>query len=291
MKWIVLMVSCALCADVASGEETLRTIFWSELESQRRLLNGQVLPPDKEIPFERLKLANTERGGAVMTVLTIENPGVTEATYAVTGQVRCEDVEGEGYLEMWNHFPDGGAYFSRTAGKHGLLKHLTGSSAWRDFSLPFYVLEGTQRPEKLVINVVLPGRGTVYLGPLRLSEYARGEEPLAVQGQWWDSRTGGLIGGVAGTVMGTLGAVIGTLVSRGKARRFVMTALAVMAAIGVVAFIAGLIALGLSQPYAVYYPLLLLGVLLSALPLGLMRSVRRQYEARELRKMRALDAG
>jgi hypothetical protein len=56
-------------------------------------------------------------------------------------------------------------------------------------------------------------------------------------------------------------------------------------------FVGGLIALSAAQPYAVFYPLLLLGVLSSAVPLGLLPTIRRRYADIELRMMRAHDIG
>jgi hypothetical protein len=54
--------------------------------------------------------------------------------------------------------------------------------------------------------------------------------------------------------------------------------------------VAGLVAVSLSQPYAVYYPLLLCGAIF-VLVLGLnYRTVRRRFEEIELRKMESMDA-
>jgi hypothetical protein len=51
----------------------------------------------------------------------------------------------------------------------------------------------------------------------------------------------------------------------------------------------GLVALALGQPYAVWYPLLLMGVLDPVLAFSLLPSARRRFEEIELRRMRALD--
>jgi len=62
-------------------------------------------------------------------------------------------------------------------------------------------------------------------------------------------------------------------------------------AVGALALVGGLISLAASQPFAVFYPLLLLGVLASALPLGLLPTIRRRYAEIELQTMRAYDIG
>lgn len=126
------------------------------------------MPPETGSPFHRLKVDGTGQGSAV-TVLTIERPSIKGPRYALTGQVRYEGVEGAGYLELWSHFPDGSQYFSRTLGDAGPMMKLQSTSGWRPFTLPFDAT-GAPPPTRLVFNVVLPGRGVVYLGPLRLVE-------------------------------------------------------------------------------------------------------------------------
>ncbi|MGA2070683.1 MAG: hypothetical protein ABSG97_04975 [Sedimentisphaerales bacterium] len=106
---------------------------------------------------------------------------------------------------------------------------------------------------------------------------------------WWTDRMGGLIGGIAGSVVGLMGAAIGTLTGIGIARKVCLSLLGAMFVFGITSEAAGLAALAFSQPYAVYYPLLLLGLLCSILPAVLFHSIKRQYEQKELRKMHAMD--
>src|SRR5207245_437754 len=105
------------------------------------------------------------------------------------------DVEGSGYLEMWSRFPQG-RFFSRTLEASGPLGSLRGSSDWRPFVLPFFNGPGGAPPQELTVGVVLPGRGTVAVGPLRLVQFADDENPLAAGGAWWGGRAGGLVGAV-----------------------------------------------------------------------------------------------
>jgi len=46
----------------------------------------------------------------------------------------------------------------------------------------------------------------------------------------------------------------------------------------------------LGQPYAVYYPLLLIGLIGTVVPAGVYPALKRRYEEVELRAMRAMDA-
>jgi hypothetical protein len=109
-------------------------------------------------------------------------------------------------------------------------------------------------------------------------------------GYWWSDRTGGLIGAFFGITMGTMGGVIGWLSSRGKARNLVLALVRAMQIIGVGCLALGIVAVALRQPYAVYYPMVLVGILCPVLGMGLRSTIRRRYDEVELRKMSAMDA-
>lgn len=275
---------------VAPCAEVLREISWTDLKKAGQLAVGQLESGQLPAPPEQLKIDNPDGQARTATVLVVESPGITRSCYAMTGRVRYEGVQGEAYLEMWSHFPDGSHYFTRTLGRSGLLQRLEGSSPWRPFSLPFRATSGTDGPETLVVNVVLPGRGTVYLGPLRLVQYADDEDPLALPGAWWGDRTGGLIGGISGVVFGSVGGLIGILSGMGKARRTVLALARATCAAGILLLIVGVAALADSQPYAVWYPLVLAGILCSSIMGGMLPVLRRRYEQLELRRMTAMDA-
>ena len=254
------------------------------MQKSGQITAGTVRSADARSSFATLQIEGAGQPRTI-TILTIEAPRITSSRYAITGQVRYEGVDGAGYLEMWSHFPDGGQYFSRTLADTGPMMKLQGTSGWRSFMLPFDATGARSAPSRLVVNVALPGRGVVTLGPLTLASQDGADET----GAWWPDRTGGWIGAVAGSVVGAIGAMIGVLTSLGRARRVVTAASTGLAVIGIAAFLTGVVALTRSQPYAVYYPLLLGGFLCSVIPLGLLSTIRTRYQALELRAMRAQD--
>ncbi|MGD0572748.1 MAG: hypothetical protein ABSB11_06970 [Sedimentisphaerales bacterium] len=275
------------------AEDTLREINWSDPNLRGKLAVGKLIEADANCPFAQLQVGNPAGVKKTFAILTISDPCITAASYAITGQVRYSYVKDTGYLEIWNYFPDGKMYFSRTLGDSGPMQSLTGSSGWRPFTLPFYIDNTTKmRPVKLEFNVVLPS-GIVYLGPLKLVQFKEVESAVTktntASNAWWTDRTGGLVGGIAGTAVGLTGAAIGVLAGIGIARKVCLSLLGAMFVLGIASLAVGLAALASSQPYAVYYPLLLLGLLCSVLPAGLFRSIKRQYELKELRKMHAMD--
>ncbi len=262
-----------------AAEDVLRTFDWSEP------------PATGQVREDALEIVNERDTPVTVTLLTIDDPGITGRAYALSGSVGYEAVQGSGYLEMWNHFSDGSRYFSRTLSDHGPMGRLSGTSPPRPFVLPFTISGDTPSPSKLVVNVVLPGRGRVRLSPVELLQFEHSVTFGVAQsaGAWWDQRTGGLVGGIAGTCLGLAGALIGMLGGLGRARRFVFTVMALTFAAGAVALVASFTAIVTSQPYAVFYPLLIVGLIATCVTGGVLPGIRKRYEQIEMRRMQAMD--
>jgi hypothetical protein len=107
---------------------------------------------------------------------------------------------------------------------------------------------------------------------------------------WWGVQQGAWIGTIGGMAIGLLGGVIGTLCSLGKGGRLVMGLTRGLFVLGLICLAAGVIALARSQPYAVYYPLLLVGVVTAGVTGFLQSTVRRRFAEIEMRKMDSMDA-
>ncbi|HTS02564.1 MAG TPA: hypothetical protein VMN04_08570, partial [Thermoanaerobaculia bacterium] len=220
---------------------------------------------------------------------TIDAPGVKAPRYLFRGEVRGEGIEGQGYLEMWSFFAGGGRYFSRTLAQAGPMGSLSGTFASRPFILPFTAEPGMVL-EKLAVNVALPGRGTVVLGPLRLVELDPGDDFALAPGAWLTPRQLARAGAIGGSLLGLLGAVVGVAVSRGRARALAVGLLRALFVLGVAALAGAAVAWKDGQPQELLFLLLLVGILGSVLPAALLGRVRRRYEESELRRMKALDA-
>lgn len=108
---------------------------------------------------------------------------------------------------------------------------------------------------------------------------------------WWTDTQAGLIGGIAGGGLGAFGGILGTICGifapRGKCKALVYGLAASMIGIGVISLIAGLVALILHQPYGVWYPLLLIGVVGTAVVGGLIPVIRRRYQEADKRRLEA----
>ena len=98
---------------------------------------------------------------------------------------------------------------------------------------------------------------------------------------------GGIGGGLLGSLGGILGAVAGALAPKGKGRGFILGAFTFLTAVGAANLLLGIYAVIERQPYGIYYPLLLIGVILTAICGSLRPVVRKRYEEAERRKMDA----
>jgi hypothetical protein len=141
--------------------------------------------------------------------------------------------------------------------------------------------ENVGLPTQLELKLSLPTNGMVYLRPIKL---------LGVASNWWSPQQSGLIGGIGGSVIGCFGALLGLLASRGKARSFVLATMKIFIALGILLTIAGFVAVVSSQPYAVWYALLLPGVILTLVFSLTLPSIQRRYDELEIRRMTSVDA-
>jgi len=293
MKWHAsapfAIAFCLFLASTAWSEEVVRRIEWQALASGNTLKSGTVVAAEDAAGGRALRLVHDAPGPVTLPLLTIERPGIRRERYALRGRVRYEQVARGAYLEMWNYLPDG-AFFSRSLAASGPMGRLEGSSGWRPFVLPFFNRAGGSAPDRLAFNLVLTGAGTVELGPVELVEFAADENPLGGSGAWWSGRDAGILGGIAGALIAIVGTLLGWLGSAGRAKAFVLNTLKGIAWAGVGVLLLGAVAFFRDQPYAVYYPLLLLGGIAATVGFLLPRSVSKRYEDLELRRMQALDA-
>ncbi|MCI0638288.1 MAG: hypothetical protein L0Y72_05925 [Gemmataceae bacterium] len=262
-------------------------------QAQERLvwLNAEQMGPSAKVHSEgeqaKAPLVEIFGTGTMVTsvkVLEIEQPQVPSHQYQLSGKIKYENVQGVGYVEMWSAFDDGlPPRFSRTLAETGPMGKISGNSAWRDLVLPFYSEPGNL-PTKIWVNVVLPGKGNVFLSPLETGVAG----PL--DSGWWGERSAGWIGGLGGAFVGILGGTIGVLAGLGKARRLVIGLCIFCIAIGVTAFLVGVVAVLVGQPWHVCYPLLMGGGIAASVCGFNLPGINRRYQQLELRRMTAMDA-
>ncbi len=108
---------------------------------------------------------------------------------------------------------------------------------------------------------------------------------------WWTDQQAGMIGGIAGSAVGILGGLIGTIAGiaapRGRLKRLVLGTMFTMVVAGATALAVGLYALAIHQPYAVWYPLVLIGGISVLVFAALIPTLRARYRQAELRRLDA----
>ncbi len=90
-----------------------------------------------------------------VTGLNVEN-----ATLLYKAKVKS-DLDGTAFLEMWVEV-GGGQYFSR-----GMNDVVSQKTDWKLIKTPFLIQKG-QRPDKVTLNLVINGRGTVWIDDIVL---------------------------------------------------------------------------------------------------------------------------
>jgi hypothetical protein len=294
-----LLSLAPLLAPAAAAQGVLKEYSWSDAD--KHPAETQIVPSPKG---PALQVRNANDAPLQINALTIENPGIGADFYALSGEVSYENVAGDGYLEMWSVFPPekpGGAerrFFSRTLGGQAAdpMAKLHGSSDWRPFLLPFNATGAGAHPVRLILNVVLPGKGTVRLGPLKLTQGIPGTSagatmlPLGGASGFPGSRLMRLGLLATGLLLGCLACVLETLASRGQARAWVLAGDGLEIALGLAALALGLWLLAMQAPWTVWLPWVFLGGYGCIFYPFRWQSHRRLYQHAELRRMTALDA-
>jgi len=90
---------------------------------------------------------------------------VENAKFVYKARVKS-DLDGTAFLEMWAHI-GGGQYFSK-----GMNDVVSKKTDWKVIQTPFLFQKG-QRPDKVTLNLVINGKGTVWIDDIILSK-----EPL-----------------------------------------------------------------------------------------------------------------
>jgi hypothetical protein len=301
LNLLLLLISTAMAQDSQPQEsspqqptKTLRVYDWNDLAQQHQLSSGLIISnkfvQQRQLVGEEiismdgmsvLKIENTNIEPLVISLLKITNSSVVKKTYWVSFDMKINNLE----RNFFNHYqlaynipPSalGGDERTNTSS----FEIPAGTSNWKQYELYVNRKEPEGLPTQLEVKLTLGGHGIIYLRPIKL---------LGVVGSWWSPQQVGLIGGIGGSVIGCFGALLGLLASKGNARTFVLTTMKIFIALGILLTIAGFVAVVSSQPYAVWYALLLPGVILTLVFSLTLPSIQRRYDELEIRRMTSVD--
>lgn len=250
---------------------------WTE-SRVARVPGATLAPRGPGQPFDALRIVHGGPGAKRFQLLALPSPRLRHRRYALMGRLRTEAVEGDAHLEMWSHFPEKGRFFSRSLAPDGPLRTLTGTQAWRRFALPYDAAKSLKPPTLIELGLVLPGRGTVLIGPVRLIEIEtpppgaaappmrprKDGPPPSVppwrRGQlWWAPEHDGWVLAVGASALAALAVALVLFGLWPRRLRLVRQLVLVAGLAGAVALVLGVVALSQDQPPEVHRPLFWLG--------------------------------
>jgi hypothetical protein len=305
---LLLLLATPIVAQESSRPnppKVLRTYDWKDLNVQSTNCQIQIVSMDG---MSVLKIENTNDKPLEISLLAITNSALIQKANTIGWEMKYENVR---TFQSWPVDMPYMPFFPPQAANGGISTnypgvylfenfspqvvggdHLTNSQSFGffgtknwdkyGFSIRSAPYDLQTRPKELKFEIFLPATGTVYLRPIKLLGTAHSFD-------WWSEKQAGLIGGIGGSIIGCFGGLIGLLASRGKARKFVLALTKIFIALGILSLIAGMIALAAKQPYAVYYPLLLMGFILTLVCSINLPSIQRRYDELEIRRMTSVD--
>ena len=92
----------------------------------------------------------------------VNDVSIENATLLYQASLQSQNLDGKAYLEMWLRFPGKGEFFSR-----GLDRPMTGTMSWMTSTIPFFLQAG-QKPDLIRLNLVVAGKGRVWIDDVRL---------------------------------------------------------------------------------------------------------------------------
>jgi hypothetical protein len=100
--------------------------------------------------------------GGVIRLFELPDPQVEQCVVTYRAQIKSEGLSGRAYLEMWCRLPGSGEFFSK-----GLQQPVSGTTEWASYEIPFYLKKG-QQPDLIKLNLVIEGRGKVWMRDVEL---------------------------------------------------------------------------------------------------------------------------
>ena len=161
MKRVTAVVGAMILATGLCLAEDLKKLSLDDTSTL-----GLKIENDTATKVEGKASAKITTAGATSVCLgEVSGLDVENAKLVFTAKVKTE-LEGEAYLEMRVDV-GGGNFFSK-----GLNCPAKGKSDWKTIQTPFMLQKG-QKPDKVTLNLVINGKGTVWIDDVVLSK-----EPL-----------------------------------------------------------------------------------------------------------------
>lgn len=153
---IVLAILTLICTQSLAGE--LKRLSLDDVSSI-----GLKIQTDSTIKVEgKGSIKITTLWPTTVCLGEVTGLDTENAKLVYTAKVKSE-LDGTAFLEMWAHV-GGGQYFSK-----GMNEPVQGKSHWKTIQTPFLFQKG-QKQDKVTLNIVINGKGTVWIDDIVLSK-------------------------------------------------------------------------------------------------------------------------
>ena len=157
--FVLWVLSAAIVLPAAAQEAS--TLWESTLDTPELVATS--LSIDRTVKAEgEASVRITTSWPTVVNLGRVSGIAVDAALLEYQAFVRCQDLDGAAYREMWVSFGADGPYFSR-----GLDNTCQGDNGWQQLSTPFR-LEAGQVATDVALNIAIRGAGSVWIDDLRL---------------------------------------------------------------------------------------------------------------------------
>jgi len=152
-----------LCAGCSQPPDTVTELKRYQLDDMDGIISRTNVAMDRTVSSDgngSLRITVNQP-----TTICIFETGAVDAHNArltYQAKVRTEGLEGRAYLEMWCQFTGRGEFYSR-----GLASPVSGTANWSSQEIPFF-LQKNQKPDNVKLNLVIDGKGTVWIDDIRL---------------------------------------------------------------------------------------------------------------------------
>jgi len=258
----ILLVLCVAAAQARAG--VIRELTWDKS-----------LPTAATTQQANAVTVTAPANGGTIVVLALDQPGASDDAFAIEGQIKYENVTPPGHLELTGVFADGSRETSKAAAPFGPMGALNGSSDWRAFLLPSLGRRVGEAPTRIEVSVVLPGGGTVYLGPAKLVEGLANRRPREMG--WLDPPRVRMLAGALGALVALYGVIASILASRGRGKGLVYGLTVVVTALSCAALGCSVTAMVWNAAHGALALLALVGLMGIALCAVMSKLVKRKY--------------
>lgn len=156
-------VAVALCVACSRPVRSEANLFHNRINDLHGVLTPDLVEFDSTTSSDGTgSLRIVTEDSTTVRLFAVGDVNVENARLVYRAWLRTADVRGQVYLEMLCRFPGMGVFFSRA-----LQAPLSGTTEWTSQETPF-LLEAGQNPDRIALNLVITGPGTVWVDDVAL---------------------------------------------------------------------------------------------------------------------------